>query len=157
MGKGEEMRSTPILAAAIGGPLWLIGLPNYAHPEVLAACGPSSGTGYYLMTPAITAKDAGWKKEKEEPGGFQLVRSGADFDIFFTDALGTRSAKADGATVSLGSTNEQLGILNILVTYSGTGVLESYLFNLAAKNVAYTVTKTRTPVPLARLLVASCQ
>src|SRR6266567_2225063 len=87
----------------------------------------------------------------------QLVRSGADFDIFFTDALGTRSAKADGATVSLGSTNEQLGILNILVTYSGTGVLESYLFNLAAKNVAYTVTKTRTPVPLARLLVASCQ
>src|SRR6266480_6387630 len=26
-------------------------------------------------------------------------------------------------------TNEQLGILNILVTYSGTGVLESYLFN----------------------------
>jgi hypothetical protein len=152
------MKRVPILFAAIGGFLCLIGMSDYAHAEVVAACGPSVGTGYYLMTSAIPTKDAGWKGEKEEAGaGFQLVRNGADFDIFFTDALGTKSAKADGGTVLLGSTNEQLGIMNILVTYSGTGVLESYLFNLAARNVVYTVTKTRTLVPLARLLVASCQ
>jgi hypothetical protein len=103
-------------------------LLSSADAEVLAVCGPSRGTGYYLMTSAIPPKDAGWREEKEEPGSFQLVYTGTDFDIFFTDTIGTRSAKADGATVFSGGSNNQFGILNILAMWSNTGVLESYLF-----------------------------
>jgi hypothetical protein len=61
----------------------------------------------------------------------QLVRDGKELDIVYTDAAGTRSAKADGfMVVNLSMPNT--GFVTVLAVSERTGVVEHYLFKIDA-------------------------
>jgi hypothetical protein len=71
-----------------------------AHGEIVAVCGPSKGYAFYVSGPLVPEKEAGWTEDGISKGSFQIIRSGDDYDVIFTDASGgTLSAKGDGAKV----------------------------------------------------------
>jgi hypothetical protein len=91
-------------------------------------------------------------------GSFQLIRSGNDYDIIFTDASGgTVSSRADGGTVS--ATPEPDGNLLVFVFYPGK-TLETYVFWFGVKGertVTYSQAKYGATIEKHSLMKASCQ
>src|SRR5687768_9923772 len=69
--------------------------------DVVATCGASEGWGYYVPGGSNPDQNPEWVKDAISKGSFQLIRSGDDFDIVFTDSTGgTVSTKGDGGTTA---------------------------------------------------------
>jgi hypothetical protein len=134
----------------------LLALTAPSVADVLATCGASDGYGYYPETAVVSKKDSGWQRDGISKGSFQLIMSGDDYDIVFTDASGgTLSARADGGHVS--ATTESGGNLLVLVLYPGK-TLESYVFwfGTKEKRVTYSQAKYGAKIAKHSLMEASC-
>jgi hypothetical protein len=126
--------------------------------EVLATCGASHGHAYYVRGPFVEAKDSGWTEDKISKGTLQLIRSGDDYDVIFTDSTGgTLSAKGDGASTA-GSFDDR-GNLLLIVMYPGKSV-ETYVFWFAVKTektLTFSQAKYGAPIAKHSLLQATCE
>lgn len=131
-------------------------LPSIADAEIVATCGASKGHAYYIPGPLVPPSDAGWQTDGISKGSFQLIRSGDDWDIVFTDASGgTLSAKGDGGEV-LGVVTEAGDIL-VQIFYRVT--IETYVFWLSKSKpeVSYSQAKFAAGIRKHSLMVAPCR
>jgi hypothetical protein len=125
-----------------------------AQALVLTKCGPSKGKAYYLPGGMM---QSGWQDDGIAKGGVQLVVDGASYDLFYTDAVGTRSATADGFQVSLIPAHS--GRILVLAVNHHTGVVEHYLFHLDAVGrgiVVWGTIRPTEPFPKSSLMTADC-
>lgn len=126
-----------------------------AHAEIVATCGASRGYGYYIPKGIVETKDSGWTEDAISGGSFQLIRSGVDWDVIFTDASGgTLSSRADGGQTS-GSVTPG-GDIVVQVVYPST--IETYVFWLSLEEpvVTWSQAKAGSFIPKHSLLVAPC-
>jgi hypothetical protein len=130
---------------------------NVASAEILATCGASQGYAYYPPGAYVGDADAGWQEDAISKGSFQLVRSGEEFDIFFTDASGgTLSTRGDGGVIH--GTFDSSGNLLVHVIYPGK-VFETYIFWFAVKgegSVTYSQAKHGARIWKHSLMKAAC-
>jgi hypothetical protein len=130
--------------------LALVVTPTYG--QVMFNCGASEGYSYYLSGALASPENEGWVEDGIGQGGIQLLRDGTDYDIIYTDALGGRSAKADGGRV-IGFEADS-GTM-VLVVYPN--VVETYQFNPTSRKVVWTQNKAH---PISRKIaafVSQCQ
>lgn len=129
-----------------------------ARAEVVAVCGASEGRSYFPPSTLVSAKDGGWQEDRISEGSFQLVRSGENYDIIFTDATGgTLSSKGDGGHVATGF--DTSGNLLVTVLYPGVSI-ETYVFWFALKGervATYSQAKYGATIPKHSLMKATCQ
>lgn len=126
--------------------------PVATQAQVLFNCGPSEGYSYYLSGAIASPEQDGWERDGISNGGLQLLQDGQEYDIIYTDALGGRSAKADGGRVI--GFEADAGVL-VLVAYPN--VFETYQFNPSSKKVVWTQNKAH---PISRKIaafVSECQ
>jgi hypothetical protein len=126
-----------------------------AQATVLTRCGPSKGYAYYFPTPLVANNQAGWRADGISNGGLQVIVDGQDYDIVFTDAFGTRSARADGFVV-MRVPGPRILLLSMNLQ---TGVVEHYLFNLDAAGrgtVLLGSIRSGEPLPKSSLMKADC-
>jgi hypothetical protein len=102
--------------------------PTYA--QVVTRCGASSGTAFFLKGPLVENDQSGWAKDGVSGGSIMFMLDGKQADIVYTDSLGSRSARADGAEVFIAGHDEDLGTTLVLLLYSKTATAEHYLFRL---------------------------
>jgi hypothetical protein len=140
----------------IGLVLFLV--PLVLRAEVLATCGASDGYAYFPPGPLVPKDESGWTPDGISKGSFQLIRSGDDYDIIFTDTTGgTLSAKADGGLIT--TTASEHGNLLVIVLYPSK-TLETYVFWFsvkAEKTVTYSQAKYGATIPKHSLMRASCK
>jgi hypothetical protein len=140
-----------VLAGALFG-WFVLGIASPVWAQVVATCGASKGYSYFLPGPLTSADQAGWEEDGISNGGLQLLQDGDNFDIVYTDAVGSRSAKADGATVF--GYQAAAGILVLLVY---PDVLETYQFNLESKQLAWTQNKAFATIRKVAAFTSNCQ
>jgi hypothetical protein len=127
-----------------------------SNAEVIATCGASDGWAYYVPGGISPVKKAEWTKDGISKGSFQLIRSGEDFDVIFSDASGgTLSAKADGATVIGAATPGGDYIVHVLYAIAA----ETYVFWMSDKppTVSFSQAKFAAHIPKHSLMVAACR
>ena len=127
-----------------------------ANAEVVATCGASKGHGYYIPKGTVTIEDSGWSEEGISKGRFQLIRSGKNWDVVFTDSTGgTLSSRGDGGSISAIETKDGDIIVQVLYPIN----METYVFWLSLKQpkVTYSQAKFATPIPKHSLMVANCK
>lgn len=123
----------------------------------ITRCGESQGYGWYFAGPVVPSNKAGWQKDGITGGDLTLIFDGDQPDIVYTDAAGTRSARASGATAL--SINGAAGYRLIVVLYPA-GAIEHYLFNLDAKGngtVVWGTARSAGPIQKSSLFVAKCR
>jgi hypothetical protein len=109
---------------------------------------------YILEGGLVQAGAGGWQKDGISNGTIQLLQDGQDLDIVVGDATGgTRSAKADGATVVLLATPERGPIVGAFYPLAS----EVYDFDLTHHQVSWTQTKFSGLVDKTSLFVAPCE
>jgi hypothetical protein len=100
----------------------------------------------------------GWATDGIAKGSFELIQDGENFDIITTDAVGSRSTKADGAAI-IRANGDIPGVFVILAAYS-TGTVEHYLFELTPQGEGQVVWGTVRPMgslPKSSLMQAKCR
>jgi hypothetical protein len=116
----------------------------------------SDGLAYFPPSRLVPREKSGWLDDRISKGSFQLVQSGDDYDIIFTDASGgTLSSKGDGGRVS--ATYDESGNLLVLILYAGK-TFESYVFWFAVKSertVTYSQAQYGAAIVLKRSLMAA--
>ncbi len=70
-----------------------------AQAAIITKCGASKGYAYYFGGQAVPPGKAGWREDGISDGEFELVQSGKELDIVFTDSRGTQSKKVQGFQV----------------------------------------------------------
>jgi len=108
--------------------LWM-GAADTAFADIISRCGPSSGYAHYPQSELVSKAQAGWRQDGISNGALQLMRDGDQFDVVYTDAAGTRSARSDGFQISRvkGTTAGRY----LLVGVNGvSGVVEHWLFDV---------------------------
>ncbi len=107
--------------------------------EIVTRCGSANGVSWYFAGVAVSRDDAGWHEDAIEDGELQLIVSGEEPDIIFTDATNrTRSARAEGGFVTfLGGAPDEY--LVVLVAYPANATIEHYIFNVDGAGNGYVV------------------
>jgi len=134
----------------------LVMVGSVGRAEIVATCGASEGWAYYVPGGLAPAGKPEWVKDQISSGSFQLIRSGEDFDIVFTDATGrTLSAKGDGGSIVGFATKDG----NVVVYILYEMLTENYVFWLSQKQptLSYSQAKFATPIRKHSLLVAPCR
>lgn len=103
-------------------------LTSAAESKVLTRCGGSNGYAYFFQGPLVPKDKAGWQSDGIAGGSIQLIMAGDDFDIVYTDTMGSKSYRAEGFNVRLVQAKGDLATL--LLTHDGTRVIEYYTFQL---------------------------
>ena len=106
-----------------------------AHAEIITRCGASSGWRYDLRGP-LNSDQRGWKQDQISKGEFLLIRDGKDVDIVYSDVAGTRSSKADGATMIL-LPGTEAGTFIVVTGYASA--IAHYTFSLDQKGAGEVV------------------
>ena len=106
--------------------LW-IAAANPAFAEFISRCGASSGYAHYPESELVSKAQAGWRKDGITNGALQLVRNGDQFDVLYTDAAGTRSARSDGFHISRVK-GTAAGRYLLVGVNAVSGVVEHWLF-----------------------------
>lgn len=130
-------------------------LPLTAGPslaQVMFSCGASSGYSYFLAGPLVEPSAEGWQEDGISAGGIELIRDGDDYDIIYTDAVGGRSAKADGGRIIAFEADA-----GILVIAAYPNVIETFQFNQTSKKVAWTQNKAHPSSRKIAAFVSDCQ
>ncbi len=139
--------------------LVLLLLPGVAFADVVTRCGASAGMSFNFPS-VLTSKDQlGWQKDGVSSGSIQLVRSGAQFDVIYTDGLGTRSARAEGFDVVRVPGTEDRRYLLVAMNAS-SGVVEHWMFDLDSSGrgqVAWGTIRGGALFPKSSLMVAACK
>lgn len=117
-----------ILAANLG--LWSV----EARSEVVMRCKEPKGH--------IHAIGHGWFEDGFTNGEFSLALDGDNIDIFITDAVGSRSAKADGAELIVSDRSDD----SITIAAIYPAALETYLFDFSRKEMIFSSMKI-SPLP----------
>lgn len=127
-----------------------------AVADIVATCGASKGHGYFPPSVLVPKDEAGWQEEAISSGSFQLIRSGDEYDIVYTDATGrTLSSKADGAKVT--AFTDAAGNLVVITVYED--LIETWVFWLSIKSeriVTFAQAKHSTLIPKHTLMKADC-
>ena len=130
-----------------------------AVANTITKCSSSKGFAYYFKGGLVPDDQAGWRQDGVDGGSIQLVRHGDDFDIFYTDTVGTKSVKADGFDV-LSLPQQAPGSFLIIAVNATSQVLQHYLFILDAEGrgtVAWgTARGSGSIFPKSALYTASC-
>lgn len=129
-----------------------------AAAKTVTRCGASEGYRYDLPGLAPQEADLGWKPDKISKGQFELIVDGDAADIITADAVGTRSSKADGASV-LVIDGDKKGTFLVLLAYS-TGTFEHFLFSLkpnGAGEVVWGTARAQGAFPKSSLMRAACK
>lgn len=129
-----------------------------ADAKTVTRCGASEGFRYDVLGPLSKGSAGGWSKDRISSGEFALILDGEEVDIIVTDVAGTRSSKADGATV-LALFGDQPGKFIVIAAYS-TGTLEHYLFSLSPAGVGEVVwgtSRAQGLIPKSSLMRAPCK
>lgn len=127
-----------------------------AAGDVVATCGASKGHGYFIPKGLVPPSESGWSEEAISKGSFQLIRSGEDWDIIFTDSTGgTLSSRGDGGNISAIVTGD--GDVTVQIVYERS--VEIYVFWLSLKDpiVTFSQAKFAALVPKHSLMVAKCK
>jgi len=101
-----------------------------AQAAIITKCGASKGYAYYFGGQAVPPGKAGWREDGISDGEFELVQSGKELDIVFTDSRGTQSKKVQGFQVF--SVPQRKPGFMLVVAIHSRGVVEHYLFQLDA-------------------------
>ena len=104
-----------------------IGTPQAA---IITKCGASTGYTYYFGGETIPSGREGWNEEAIGESEIQLIQSGKELDIVFTDVRGAQSKKAQGFQVF--SVPQPKPGFMLVVAIHQKGVLEHHLFQLDA-------------------------
>jgi len=135
----------------------LLCVPTILQAEILAVCGASEGHAFYIPGPLVPEKEAGWLEDKISGGTFQLIRSGDDYDIIFTDATGgTLSAKGDGGEIIAFKSSRGDLIVTILYPLA----IETYAFWFSSSGpliATFSQVKHSTPIAKHAVFKADCQ
>lgn len=130
-----------------------------AFGKTITKCGASSGYRFDVPGPLSGVTDAhGWSKDQISQGEFSLIIDGKEADIITTDAVGTRSSKADGARVIILNGPEPRTFV-VMVVYTDTGTLEHFLFSLKADgsgDVVWGTSRAGGLLPKSSLMHATC-
>lgn len=118
--------------------------------NVIISCGASSGYSLYLGSEA--PESGRWVADGMSNGQIHLSYIGDGWDIAFTDAFGSYSYRQDGALVTALEISD--GFISVLAAHQN--YVDVYAFDLAQKQVAWTSTKTGTPVPKVSAMRATC-
>ncbi|MEO9340760.1 hypothetical protein ABFT80_25445 [Mesorhizobium sp. SB112] len=102
-------------SAAIAALAILLVNTSSSLAQVIAICGASQCFGYNVKGKIVDDESAGWIKDGLANGGIQLLKDGDGFDVVYTDAVGSRSAKAVGGTAIKMVEDENLAM--VLVAY----------------------------------------
>ena len=95
----------------------------------------------------------GWVEDGYTGGYFQLISDGDKYDIFMKDVHGTRSAKADGAVVTIAE--KTTDALMLVVDYPVA--LETFLFDFSTKQLILTKQKISGKYKLGGVYQAECK
>lgn len=148
LAKAWPRRLAPYLAAVA---LVLLAAPS--HAGVLATCGGSEGMTYVFEGGLVEAGSDGWQKDGISKGTIQLLQDGDDLDLIIGDSTGgTRSAKADGATVVLLAAPDRGPVVGAFYPMA----VEVYDFDLTHHQVSWTQTKFSGLVDKTSIFVAPC-
>lgn len=120
------MKQAAILAA-----VFIASIATAVEGKIITRCGASNGYSFYFEGPVVPHGKAGWHDDGITDGNIQLVQDGDQFDLIYTDAVGTRSATSAGFTV-LNIPQAEPGFVIILAVQGQTGAVEHYLFRLDA-------------------------
>ena len=106
--------------------LWMAAA-NPTFAEMITRCGSSSGYAHYPESELVSKAQAGWRKDGISNGALQLVRDGEQFDVVYTDAAGTRSARSDGFQIIRvkGTAADRYLLVGVNAV---SGVVEHWLF-----------------------------
>lgn len=146
------LRSIPLILLAAAA----VFAPCVATAEIVATCGASSGYGYYIPGPLNPERKATMEKDAVSRGSFQLIHSGNDWDIIFTDSTGgTLSSKGDGGEISGVVTSS--GDVLVVIAYERT--IETWIFWLsqAQPSASYSQAKFDAGIKKHSLMVAQCK
>jgi hypothetical protein len=102
-------------------------LGSTAFSQELATCKEPAGYAYFPKRRLVTAKDAGWQKDKISAGLFTLRKVGeADYDILYVDATKqVHSTKGEGGVVKLLRSGDSE--MTFILFYPGS-TIELYTF-----------------------------
>lgn len=135
----------------------LLVVPTIVQAEILAVCGVSNGHAFYLPGPLVPEKEAGWTEDAISGGSFQLIRSGADYDIISTDATGrTLSARGDGGEIVAFKSSRGDLIVTILYPLA----IETYAFWFGSSGpmiATFSQVKHSTPITKHAVFKSNCQ
>ena len=134
-----------------------------ASASMLTRCGESSGWSFFFEGGLVGPGQGGWKEDGIKGGAIEVHLVKDNLDVVFYDATGgPYSHNLDGANVYLTATRHtEIGgrSFTVVVDNRGSGLLETYLFNLNAVGVGTVVWSTmRTGglFPKGSLMTASC-
>jgi hypothetical protein len=105
-----------------------------AKDEIIASCRLGQGHSFYAPSSAMSGKDAGWQNDgwKSDASRLLLLRNGKKYNLVTRDAIGTKSANADGAEVlRLASANPS--VYQIASIYPAKATVEVFTFVMNAK------------------------
>lgn len=129
------------------------------HANIVTVCGASQGYAYFFPGGLVPEAKSGWSKDGITDGRFMLIQDGKEFDLVFTDATkGTKSAKAEGATIILIGGSGPFVILESYSKAEGPSVFV-YTFHIdqsGSGNVVWTNTKVNGLVNKSAIYQASC-
>jgi hypothetical protein len=122
--------------------------------DVVASCGASEGWGYFVPSGLVPKEESGWEKDRISKGSFQLVRRLEEWDIVYTDTIGTTSARATGGQVFGFATKDGDIVVNVLYPHS----FETYVFWLSLPEpvASYSQAKHGTAIRKHAVMVAKC-
>ncbi|WMT90175.1 hypothetical protein [Pelagibacterium sp. H642] len=123
-----------------------------ASAQTLAVCGASSGYAYFPAVGLVTEDQSGWAEDGISDGGIMLLRDGDAYDIVYTDAVGGRSARADGFEVIGFPTST-----GVLVLTMSSVTAETYHFDIENRQLAWTQNKFDAPINKVAAFVSDCE
>jgi len=125
-----------------------------AWGETIIECDGGQGKAFYYDNDPETGAQIGWIDDDMTDGAIVLVINGDSADIIIKDAIGTISASAEGATVTVLDVHEPF--VDVLVAYP-QGPKELYTFDLDLRRVAWSQHKFGVMFDKAQTFVADCK
>src|SRR5262245_52156023 len=135
----------------------MFALAIQAQARILTRCGASAGFSYYLPHPLV-GKDTGWQKDGVSQGQMQLILDGNDYDVIYTDNVGTRSSRADGFRI-LNLPGAEGGRLLLVGAHPSSGAMEHWLFSINERGegvVVWGTIRSGANFPKSSLMKADC-
>jgi hypothetical protein len=111
------------------------------------------GKGFYFDDDPQTGEQVGWIDDSITDGSIVFAQTGNSFDIIIRDAIGTISATAEGATVTVLDVHDPF--VDVLVSYP-QGPKELYSFDLKERRLAWSQHKFGVLFDKASTFIADC-
>lgn len=137
--------------------------PSPASASMLTRCGESSGWSFFFEGGLVGPGQGGWKEDGINGGAIEVHLVNDSLDVVFYDTTGgPYSHTLEGANVYLSAIQQtEIGgrTFTVVVDNRGSGLLETYLFNLNAigvGTVVWSAMRTGGMFPKGSLMTASC-